>query len=72
MPNGRPGDNPFTDIVNHQINPGVPNEVYELVLEMSRSENFDHVKQDVHDLLWNEFENDRLYDMLIETRRRLH
>lgn len=51
MPNGKPGDHPYTDIVNHGID--VPNEeVSEIVRNIAVSGN-DKTRKEARRLLWN-------------------
>lgn len=51
MPNGRPGDHPYTDIVTHGMD--VPNEdVSEVVREIADSDN-GSAKREARRLLWN-------------------
>ena len=49
MPNGRPGDHPFTDIVNHSIRVFTP-EIHRLVRELAATGATDRVA----DLLWQQ------------------
>jgi hypothetical protein len=52
MPNGKPGDHPFTDILHYGSSEfGEP--VDALVKSMSKATGFDTVKNEVSDLLWN-------------------
>lgn len=51
MPNGRPGDHPFTDIIYHGSSEfGEP--VDSLVKELSKTNGFDEVREEVSDILW--------------------
>ena len=60
MPNGRPGDNPLTDILNFGSAAGYPNDINALVKELGNMPGFRSVIDRVEQLLWDVWPHQKL------------
>ena len=53
MPNGRPGDHPLTDILNHDMPSTFPPDIVEEIKRMAGHPRFAQVSDRVSEILWN-------------------
>jgi hypothetical protein len=74
MPNGKPGDHPYSDIIVHGSSADYGDEVPDLVRAMAKKPGFPEVRDEVGDLLldlWPLGRGDRRHQLIQEALHRL-